>query len=106
MEKPNILHIHLRKEYFEDIKKGFKDYEYRLRNDRWKKTLVDRDYDLIYLYLGYPKKGDMDRTIIRVYHGYKEVTIEHKEFGGKAGVFAIDVHDFPGTWMLAHFGLN
>lgn len=89
-KEKQILILNLKAEYFYDVKNGIKSFEYRVIKDHWKKKLIDRDYDEIHFKLGYPKKGDMDRTIIVPYKGYEIQTIEHKHFGSKLiEVFAI-----------------
>lgn len=86
----NILHLNLKKEYFEAIKSGNKTEEYRLFNDYWKKRLLGRSYDKILIKCGYPKKDDMSKIIEFPYQGWNLKTITHKHFGNKKEtVFAI-----------------
>lgn len=86
-----ILTLHLKGEYFHAIKDGSKSEEFRQCTDYWAKRLA-KAYDEIHLKLGYPKKGDMSRTIIKPYNGFMRTTITHKHFGDKpVEVFAIDV---------------
>lgn len=85
-----ILHLHLKKEFFNDIKNGNKPFEYRLKNDYWDKRLFYKDYDEIHFHCGYPKKGDTKKTIKRVYIGYRIEEIYHPHFGkGLHTVYAI-----------------
>lgn len=88
------LHLHVKHEYFEQIKSKKKKDEYRLLNDHWKKVLYDREYDRILIYDGYPKKGDTSRILIRKYDGMRYQRIRHPHFGpGTVEVFAIKVND-------------
>ena len=86
-----ILTLHLKAEYFYAIQDGTKLEEFRQCTAYWTKRL-DKIYDEIHLKLGYPKRGDMSRTIIKKYNGFKLKSITHKHFGDKeVDVFAIDV---------------
>lgn len=94
-----VLTINLIGRYFHQIKDGVKAYEYRLRNPFWTKRLVGRQYDLIRICWGYPKKGDFDREMIIPWRGYELQTIQHEHFGDDpVEVFAIIVgSDASGT---------
>ena len=75
------------------MKSGKKKYEYRLIKPYWVARLLGREYDLIRISNGYPKKGDTSKTIERPYKGYKVEKIKHKEFGNvPQNVFAIIVN--------------
>lgn len=88
---PRVLHLNVRQEYFDEIRAGTKTEEYREATTRWTRLLKD-PYDEINIYLGYPKKGDMSRTIRRKFNGYTFKTITHKHFGtSPVGVYAIDL---------------
>ena len=88
-----ILRLSVKKEYFDQMKSGKKKFEYRLIKPYWIARLLGREYDLIQISNGYPKKGDDSRTIERPYKGYKVIKIKHKEFGNVAiNVFAIRVN--------------
>lgn len=87
------LTLPLKREYFEAIKDGSKTEEYRLWNDYWRKRLWSRDYDQIVLTLGYPKKDDHSRRLVRPWRGYEVKTITHEHFGvNPVRVFAIKVN--------------
>ncbi len=75
-----ILHLNLKKEYFEEIKSGKKTLEYRLKTDFWKKRLLNREYDQVHFKCGYPKLSDTSKIIRKKYLGYREVAIRHKHF--------------------------
>lgn len=86
-----VLHLPLKKIYFDQIKAGTKTEEYRLQNEYWAKRLEDREYDEIHIKLGYPKADDSERIIVLPWLGVTKKTIEHEHFGGLAHVYAIKV---------------
>jgi ASC-1-like (ASCH) protein len=87
-----ILHINLKTKYFFDIKNGIKHFEYRLVNDYWTKRLLNKKYDKIHFKLGYPKKDDFEKIIIKTYQGFEIQTIKHELFGNKeVKVYAIKI---------------
>jgi len=88
-----VLRLNVRREYWEQVQRGEKIYEYRLCNEYWRKRLEEKIYSYIAYCLGYPKKDDMSRTLLRKWKGYKKGTTEHKEFGGKAEVYMIPVDE-------------
>jgi hypothetical protein len=89
-----ILHLNLKAEYFNEIKKGNKVYEYRRITPYWRKRLKDREYDEVHVKLGYPKKGDRGRTLKFKWNGYMVTKIKHKHFGQyPVVVFAIRLFD-------------
>lgn len=86
------LVLPLKREYFEQIKAGTKTEEYRLLNHFWALRLEGRDFASIILTLGYPKRDDQERRIIRPWRGYTIKTIVHPHFGpDPVWVYAIDV---------------
>jgi hypothetical protein len=88
-----VLHLSLKREYFEAIKSGVKIWEYRLQTDYWSKRLVGRHYDRVELSLGYPPAGDQERRISRPWNGYLCEVITHPHFGDKpVSVYAIKVN--------------
>jgi hypothetical protein len=87
------LTLAVKTEYFQQIKSGEKKYEYRLYNDFWKTRILGKAIEEIVITLGYPKRGDPDRTEYRPYKGYEVTWITHDEFGNKpVKVFAIVVN--------------
>ena len=90
-----ILHLHLKGEYFDAIKRGEKAEEFREVNETWIKQLgfpEPKPFDEVHLYRGYPKRGDRSRILKRKYRGYVVKKIEHEHFGTEpVWVFAIDV---------------
>lgn len=88
-----ILHLNLKKQYFEDIKNGSKLFEYRLVTNFWTKRLKSDDFDKILIKSGYPKSGDTNRIIERPYRGYMKTFITHPHFGpDPVNVYAIPVN--------------
>jgi len=88
----STLHIPLKREYFEAIKNGTKLVEYRLYNSYWKKRIKGKAFKRVRLTLGYPKREDTSRQLIRPWSGYWVETITHPQFGDKpVTVFAIGV---------------
>ncbi|EAQ5647929.1 ASCH domain-containing protein, partial [Salmonella enterica] len=53
--KKRILHLPVKKIYFDQIKSGEKPDEYRLVTDYWIKRLEGREYDEVHVKCGYPK---------------------------------------------------
>jgi hypothetical protein len=88
------LHLAVKRIYFDSIKADCKGEEYRLVNDYWTKRLVGREYQNVIITLGYPPAGDMDRTLMFPWNGYRKTKITHPHFGpDEVGVFAIELYD-------------
>jgi hypothetical protein len=86
------LVLHLKREYFDQIKKGEKTEEYRLVTDYWTKRIEGRGYKFVVLLCGYPPREDGSRRIVRTWKGYTRKTITHPHFGDKpVDVFAIQL---------------
>ncbi|MFK1354701.1 ASCH domain-containing protein [Pseudomonas aeruginosa] len=86
------LILHLKGEYFDEIKAGRKPKEYRLVTPYWEKRLVGRTYDGIELARGYPKRGNVEHRLTLPWLGYQRETILHRHFGPyPVEVFAINV---------------
>lgn len=87
------LHLNLKAEYFDQIADGSKTHEYRLCTPFWEKRLAGRTFDHIEVKKGYPKRGDLDRTIVKPWRGLERQTIVHPHFGSTPVlVFAIRVN--------------
>lgn len=87
-----ILTLALKGEYFDAIKAGTKQEEFRLLTPYWIKRLEGRSYDGIELTKGYPKRGDHDRRLLLPWQGLRVTTITHPHFGkDPVTVFAINV---------------
>jgi hypothetical protein len=88
---PDLV-LAVKREYFEQMRDRTKLAEYRLVTPFWKKRLEGRPYANVVITLGYPKKGDLDRTLVFPYRGYKEEVLQHPHFGSSpVRVFAIPV---------------
>lgn len=75
-----VLRLAVRKEYFEQIKAGIKKEEYRLIKPYWIKRLA-KEYDQVWITLGYPKKIEKEKVLKFKYAGFCSKKINHKEFG-------------------------
>ena len=87
-----ILHLHVKKKYFDDVANGKKEEEYRSDNDYWKKKL-NQDYDLIKYHCGYPKKTDKSRTMVFHWNNSFKKFITHELFGEKVIVNCIPLNN-------------
>lgn len=88
-----ILHLNLKAEYFDQIKAGVKQHEFRLQTPYWTRRLVGKTFEGIVLKKGYPKAGDSDRTIERPWLGFERQVRTHPHFGAQpVAVFAIRVN--------------
>lgn len=86
------LFLHVRSEYFDQIKCGVKTEEYRLTKPYWINRILNKKYDGIYVFRGYPKKDQWNpENFMRFpWNGYGVHLICHKEFGtDPVEVFAI-----------------
>jgi len=87
----NILYLNLKGEYFDQIKAGTKTHEFRLAS-KWKKRLEGKIFENIVIRRGYPKRGDSEKELIRIFCGYELKEIIHPHFGADPVlVYAIDV---------------
>jgi len=95
----NYLFLNLKGEYFDEIKAGNKDIEYRLYNQYWRRRLCVgasfKEWEAIVIRRGYPRSDDHTKQIMRAWRGMTIETITHKHFGKQpVKVFAIRV-DVP-----------
>lgn len=95
-----ILHLNLKKQWFDAIKSGQKTEEYRLRNDYWKNRLIEKsngdlvpEFDRVCIKCGYPAKSDLNRIMVFECKGIIEQCISHPEFGYGVQVYAIKLGD-------------
>lgn len=92
-----VLHLHLKGEYFDEIKANRKPLEYREENSHWAKRLERQTYDMIEICRGYPKKGDASRRIYRPWRGFFKTELIHPHFGpDPVSVYAIHVSQLEG----------
>lgn len=75
------LHLPLKAEYFDAIKRLEKRYEFRLVTPYWTKRLEGKVYDEIVLTKGYPSKKAHERRLRRPWRSWWIETITHPHFG-------------------------
>jgi len=75
-----ILILPVKKKWFDLIKSGEKKFEYRLRNEYWKKRLEGKTFSKVVITLGYPKKEDLEKRIEFEWLGYEEIEITSEEW--------------------------
>jgi len=84
------LRIPLKGVFFDQIKAGTKVEEFRICKPYWAKRLEGRSYDRLVLPKGYPKRCDIERTLVLPYRGYVKKTHTHEHFGAEpVEVYAI-----------------
>jgi hypothetical protein len=79
----STLTLHVKKEYFDQIKAGTKTEEYRLNNDYWTNriTFNQRDLFTIRIMCGYPRLSDKEKILEFPWCGYTLKEITHPQFG-------------------------
>lgn len=88
-----ILHLPLKRIWYEQILSGEKIEEFRLVSPYWTRRLEGSQFDGIVLTLGYPPREDSSRRIERPWRGMRRTMITHPHFGPDAvEVFAIRVN--------------
>lgn len=84
----------MKSEYFLAIQAGVKVIEFRQTTDFWKKRIQGRNYENVIITLGYPRREDHERRIVRPWRGYEVQIITHPHFGpSPVEVFAIYLTD-------------
>ncbi len=63
-----------------EIQDGVKPFEFRLHNDYWCRRLIGKNFDRIIFTLGYPKRDDMRRRIIKPWAGYEIQIVVSEEW--------------------------
>jgi hypothetical protein len=74
------LILPLKRKWFEQIKAGIKPFEFRLNNEYWQKRLIGKTYDKVIFTLGYPKRDDGERRIVKPWAGYEMQTVISEEW--------------------------
>jgi len=88
-----ILNLPMIGTYYDQIKSGAKDEEYRQDTPYWRRRLEGREYGKIILTRGYPKREDASRRIERSWRGIRNITLTHEHFGpDPVSVIAIKVN--------------
>jgi len=87
-KKPHDLFLHVKKEFFNEIKSGEKTEEYRICSNYWNTRFSDDKlpFTRIIIQLGYPGRSDTDlsRTLIFPFRGIEQKEILHPLFGDKS----------------------
>lgn len=90
----DILHLAVKRVYFDSIRIGTKGEEFRLVTPYWTKRIEGRVYDAVCITLGYPKSGDPDRTLMFPWSGYRRTRITYPHFGlDEVEVYAINLQE-------------
>ena len=88
-----ILHLHVKKKYWRQVRDGSKVEEYRRFNLKLLKRLLI-GYDFIHYHLGYTSKKQKERTMIFKWNGFYDAKIKHEIFGNRyAHVFVIPLKE-------------
>ncbi len=74
------LILPLKRKWFDQIKAGIKPFEFRLNNEYWQKRLIGKTYDKVIFTLGYPKRDDTERRIVKPWAGYEMQTVISEEW--------------------------
>ena len=96
MKSPKILHLTLKKSWFDLMINGKKTTEYRKPSDWIKQRLIDKDYDLIRFVNGY---GSEKPFFMSIYLGYEvakkdeKIMFEEQEVTIKKGDYKIFLGD-------------
>lgn len=61
--RPRILTLHLKEQYFRDIDQGIKKEEYREATHYWRQRLQGKTFDVIEICNRYPERGDLENRI-------------------------------------------
>jgi len=86
------LHLNLKREYFDAIKNGTKEFEYRLATHRWAQIIAGKQFRNVLIKCGYPARDDAEKILVLPWRGYEVQTITHPHFGpDPVQVFAIRV---------------
>lgn len=88
----HTLILNVKREYFEQIKRGEKKEEYRRVCNFWNSRIGIKENSLSFVEIrcGYPKRGDMDKILSFPWRGFEIKTITHEHFGpNPVRVFAI-----------------
>lgn len=76
-DKLRVLHLNLKEKWWNDINEGKKDFEYREQNQYWKTRLVGKQFDYVFIKLGYPAKDELEKIIVFRWNGYLQMRINH-----------------------------
>lgn len=89
-----VLSLHVKAQYFDEIKAGKKLDEFREDNAHWQRRLLNREFDQVCILWGYPRADVVDRRLWFKWRGFVRTSIIHPHFGNRlTAVFAIDLRD-------------
>lgn len=74
------LILPLKRKWFDQINAGIKPFEFRLNNEYWQKRLIGKTYDKVIFTLGYPRRDDDERRIVKPWAGYEMQTVISEEW--------------------------
>lgn len=98
------LVLPVKAEYFKAILAGTKVQEFRPMTPHWCRRMIEHDYDVVEVTLGYPKAGDIDRRIVRPWNGYRTVELTHPHFGAEpVHVFAVSLWNIYSDAITADY---
>lgn len=78
--KNETLYLHLKREYWELVKKQKKILEFRPYNMYWRSRLDHAQYKYVELCLGYPKKDDKNKRIKRGFIASWEIKFQDLKY--------------------------
>lgn len=77
----DTLVLHIKRKWFDEIKSGKKEVEYRRQFDYWKVRLKNPKLKCIRIILGYPSVLDDTNHLDFLFNGFFLCEIKHVEFG-------------------------
>lgn len=90
--KERVLNLHVEGQFFDEIKAGEKQLEYRRDDAYWQNRLVGKTFDCVCIAWGYPAKDDLERRLYFKWKGYGRIRIVHPFFDNiPTNVFSIDL---------------
>lgn len=109
ISKPYLI-LHVRKKWFDLIKTGEKNHEFRIDSEYWRRRLCGPPgrvitYDLVLIACGYPKRKDPGKWLAFFYVGYYPCILQNEEFGPDlVKCFGIPCHpdkrtELPPGWI-------
>lgn len=94
------LVLPLRAEFFNAIKAGAKQEEFRQRTHYWRTRIEGKTFERVVLTLGYPARDDHERRLVLPWRGFRLTTIQHALFGpAPVEVYAIRVAPDPASGL-------
>lgn len=86
------LILPVKRKWFERIRDGLKDEEFRLVTPYWRRRLEGKTFEHVIITLGYPPRHDTSRRLVFPWQGYRMTTITSEEWNNEPRhVFAINL---------------